>query len=235
MLYLFTKVNFLGINQKNIQTTEFQYYLLLYSVKRTCRGKLGLPTLFISCVGTSGFAVSSEGPPYFNNLKDDYVYIYVFVWFNHNVAKEEENRPSLSSKYEIVKLNSGTENDTVGKRPHLRGLVQSSLSTIFKNRTKIKEDYKSCGNPGRKRKRSGKNSQLDGALKGWFRTARQRDIPVPISCPILQEKASDYAKQINVSSFNASNGWLTRFKTRENTAGWEERCRHRWFPMFCQR
>ena len=99
------------------------------------------------------------------------------------------------------------------------GLVHSSVSTIFKNRTKIKEDYKSCGNPDQKRKRSGKNSQLDGALKGWFRTARQRDIPVPISCPILQEKASDYAKQINVSSFNASNGWLTRFKTRENTAG----------------
>ena len=96
------------------------------------------------------------------------------------------------------------------------GLVQSSVSTIFKNRTKIKEDYKSCSNPDRKRKRSGKNSQLDGALKGWFRTARQRDIP--ISGPILQEKASDYAKQINVSSFNASNGWLTRFKTREKIA-----------------
>ena len=103
-------------------------------------------------------------------------------------------------------------------RRHLRGLVQSSLSTIFKNHTKIKEDYKSCCNPGRKRKRSGKNSQLDGALKGWFRTARQRDKPVPISCPILQEKASDYAKQINVSDFNASNGWLRRFKTRENIA-----------------
>ncbi|XP_061188771.1 tigger transposable element-derived protein 4-like [Saccostrea echinata] len=119
---------------------------------------------------------------------------------------------TLSTKYEIVKLlDQKVSQSEIGRR---YGIAQSSISTISKNRTKIKENYESCGNPERKRQRSGNKAHLDSALKEWFQTARQRDIP--ISGPILQEKAAQFAKQMNVTDFNASKGWLSRFKAREN-------------------
>lgn len=126
--------------------------------------------------------------------------------------KRKRTDLTLATKYEIVKLlDQKVSQSEIGRR---YGLVQSTISTISKNRSKIKENYESSGNSERKRHRSGKNAQLDDALKEWFQTARQRDIP--ISGPILQEKAINFAERMNVSDFNASKGWLSRFKTREN-------------------
>ena len=65
-----------------------------------------------------------------------------------------------------------------------------------------------------KRSRGGKNAEIDSALLEWFRKARSKNIP--ISGPILQEKALQIAKALDVapSEFKASNGWLDRFKNR---------------------
>jgi hypothetical protein len=95
------------------------------------------------------------------------------------------------------------------------GLSQSTVATIFKNREKIKEDYEVCGNRNRKRQRCGKNPEIDGAVREWFETARLNDLP--INSTILQEKANDIAKRMN-KDFNASHGWLSRWKNRENVA-----------------
>jgi hypothetical protein len=48
----------------------------------------------------------------------------------------------------------------------------------------------------------------------WFQTARSQGIPV--SGPMLQEKALVYAKDLELSDddFKASNGWLSRFRQR---------------------
>ena len=128
--------------------------------------------------------------------------------------KRKRTNVPLATKYEIVQLPD--QKMTQSEIDRWYRLVQSSVSSIFKNRMKIKEDFESCGNPDQKWQRSGKNSQLNDALRVWFQAARQRDIP--ISGPILQEKASEYAKQLNVPDFNASNRWLSQFKTRENIA-----------------
>ncbi|XP_048759404.1 tigger transposable element-derived protein 6-like [Ostrea edulis] len=113
--------------------------------------------------------------------------------------KRKRTDLTLATKYEIYKLlDQKVSQSEIGRR---YGLVQSTISTISKNHTKIKENYESSGNSERKRHRSGKNAQLDDALKEWFQTARQRDIP--ISGPILQEKAINFAKRMNVSDFNA--------------------------------
>ena len=127
--------------------------------------------------------------------------------------KRKRTNVPLATKYEIVQLPD--QKMTQSEIDRWYRLVQSSVSSIFKNRMKIKEDFESCGNPDQKWQRSGKNSQLNDALRVWFQAARQRDIPIS---SILQEKASKYAKQLNVPDFNASNRWLSQFKTRENIA-----------------
>ena len=44
----------------------------------------------------------------------------------------------------------------------------------------------------------------------WFRQAR--DKAIPLSGPILQSKALEFASQLDITDFKASNGWLEKFK-----------------------
>ncbi|XP_052221853.1 tigger transposable element-derived protein 6-like [Dreissena polymorpha] len=48
----------------------------------------------------------------------------------------------------------------------------------------------------------------------WFKTARSQGIP--LSGPMLQEKALFYASELGVTDLKASNGWLGRFRERHN-------------------
>ena len=44
--------------------------------------------------------------------------------------------------------------------------------------------------------------------------ARERN--VPIGSYIIREKALDFAKELNITDFKASDGWLDRWKNRHN-------------------
>jgi hypothetical protein len=44
----------------------------------------------------------------------------------------------------------------------------------------------------------------------WFHQAQ--DKPIPLSGPILQSKALEFASQLDIVDFKASNGWLEKFK-----------------------
>ena len=46
----------------------------------------------------------------------------------------------------------------------------------------------------------------------WFVKVREEGLP--ISGPILKEKAVKYAEQLGVENFTASNGWFDRWKNR---------------------
>ena len=64
-----------------------------------------------------------------------------------------------------------------------------------------------------KRKRQ-KFSDVNELLLEWFKSARSKNIH--ISGPLMKEKALEIAAQIGISDFNASNGWLDRFRVRNN-------------------
>ena len=65
-------------------------------------------------------------------------------------------------------------------------------------------------NPGRKV--SGRECQR-GVYK-WFLSAREQNVPV--NGIILKDKAVFFAKELNIKDFQTSNGWLERWKTRNN-------------------
>ena len=68
---------------------------------------------------------------------------------------------------------------------------------------------------GSKRKRhpsSTKFSDLNELLFRWFKGAREKNIP--LSGPILQEKALDFAREMKLDDFKASNGWLDSWRSR---------------------
>ena len=51
---------------------------------------------------------------------------------------------------------------------------------------------------------------VDQALYAWFVEMRQQG--VPLSGPVLREKALNYAKELDIKYFTVSNGWYDRWK-----------------------
>ena len=52
---------------------------------------------------------------------------------------------------------------------------------------------------------------IDSLTFQWFQ--RVQPLNLPISGPLIQEKALSFAKSLKKDGFKASNGWVNRFKT----------------------
>ena len=63
-----------------------------------------------------------------------------------------------------------------------------------------------------KRQRSGKDPEVEEALHKWFKSVLDRG--VRISGMVLRVKAEEFAVKLGKSDFVATEGWLSRWKTR---------------------
>ncbi|KAG1651344.1 Tigger transposable element-derived protein 4 [Nymphon striatum] len=66
----------------------------------------------------------------------------------------------------------------------------------------------------KRRRRATGNEEINQLTYEWFKDAVSRRVPV--TGPLLQTKALDFASQLNVSDFKASKGWLQSFNRRHN-------------------
>lgn len=92
-----------------------------------------------------------------------------------------------------------------------------SVSNILKRKTEYLHDYETNQNQQSKRKFKDVNAQkLDEHVYEWF--VQQRAKNIPISGPILQEKAHEISEALgdSLGTFKASNGWLKKFRMRHN-------------------
>ena len=93
------------------------------------------------------------------------------------------------------------------------GILPNTLSIILKNRSSILDNQQQqVLNPQRKRLRTAKHPDVEEALLKWFKNARDRNLP--ISGPLLMTKVRLFAEKLGKKDFEASLGWLTRFKER---------------------
>ena len=53
---------------------------------------------------------------------------------------------------------------------------------------------------------------LNKAVKKWFLILRSENVSV--SGPMLRERALEFAKELNMEGFQASEGWLDKWKKR---------------------
>ncbi|CAG8716431.1 24471_t:CDS:1, partial [Gigaspora rosea] len=85
----------------------------------------------------------------------------------------------------------------------------STISRIIKNKEDIGE------NPMKKRQKNVQFPNLENALHEWVLRSQEN---IPITDAILVEKAKGFAKILNIpdSSLKFSNGWLAKFKKRNN-------------------
>ncbi|KAH6920480.1 hypothetical protein HPB50_028532 [Hyalomma asiaticum] len=132
-------------------------------------------------------------------------------------AKKRRKQFSLQEKVDLLReIDSGKKQIDLCRK---RGIAPSTVATIWKDREKIlKLHQKSQLAPTRKRLRLGNFQDVDQAVLTWFKDARLQNIPV--SGPMLQEKAREFADALEVTGFDASAGWLFRFRQR-NGITWQ--------------
>ena len=91
------------------------------------------------------------------------------------------------------------------------GVPKNTISTWMKNKDKLFEGLEQSSSDAKKMQGCD-HEQVDKAAFKWF--SLQRSQNVPIDGPILKEKALQFAKSFNFPTFNASDGWMDKWKKR---------------------
>lgn len=109
--------------------------------------------------------------------------------------KKRPKQFSLQEKVDLLReLDSGKKQIDLCRE---RGIAPSTVATIWKDREKIlKLHRESQLAPTRKRLRLENFQDVDQAVLTWFKDARLQNIPV--SGPMLQEKAREFADALEV-------------------------------------
>ncbi|CAM1325478.1 Uncharacterised protein r2_g3438 [Pycnogonum litorale] len=127
----------------------------------------------------------------------------------------ERKQISLSQKAEIVqKYRSGVKQSKLAED---YGLAKITINTIVSKGDKILAEYE--GNrlkENRKCMRTAAHPELESVLFQWFQQVRAKNVPV--TGPLLIEKAKEFANRLKIENFRVSTGWLDRFKDRYNIA-----------------
>ena len=122
---------------------------------------------------------------------------------------------TIRQKIELIdKFDSGY---SAAKLSETYNIGIQTVRDIYKNKRKLEEFTRSCdsgaGPSERKSMKSSSYESLDTALLLWFNQKRAEGIPV--SGPMCSCKAKIFYDQLGLEgNFNASSGWLTRFKQR---------------------
>lgn len=123
---------------------------------------------------------------------------------------------SLETKYEIITKRQRGEKTSDLMQEY--GLASSTLATILKNKDKIIAVYESnstenCGK--RIRIKQPMYPDIDIAVDDWYKLTILTN-NVAIGGAEIRAQAIKYATLFNQPDFKASNGWLHRFKERNN-------------------
>ena len=96
---------------------------------------------------------------------------------------------------------------------------QNTLTYWIKHKEDIFRKYESYHFGAKRQKLSvGKHESVDKAVYKWFMKAREWKLS--IGGHITREKALDFAKELNITDFKASKGWIDQWKNINNVVPW---------------
>uniref|UniRef100_A0A8C4XFI3 HTH CENPB-type domain-containing protein n=1 Tax=Erpetoichthys calabaricus TaxID=27687 RepID=A0A8C4XFI3_ERPCA len=128
---------------------------------------------------------------------------------------------TLSDKIDLLdKIKNQAPNTSTRMLEKITGVPKSTISRVLKNEQKLRGEWalrENTQGTSRKRKREGKEPEVEDALNQWFAKVTTRDVAargVHIRGPILKVKAEDLAKKLGHEEFKATDGWLSRWKSR---------------------
>ena len=98
------------------------------------------------------------------------------------------------------------------------GVGKTQISNILKRRREYLDEYEANGPSTKKRNcRKTGNEEINKLCWAWFQDKVGRGAPA--NGPLLQEQALQFAEDLGITTFKASNGWLDSFKKRHNITG----------------
>ena len=124
-------------------------------------------------------------------------------------AKRKLAVKTLAEKCKALKdLEKGISNKDVAEK---YGVPKNTVSTWVKNKEKLLSalEKSSCK---RRKIRESNYADVDNVVFKWFLSQRSKSIP--IDGTLIKEKAIKYAKELRITDFKASDGWLGRWKKR---------------------
>jgi hypothetical protein len=132
------------------------------------------------------------------------------------MAEVQKKRNDLTVKEKVAILERYDKLPQMSQRKAALQLKisQPLLCTILKKRGVIERSVKLNENLNCMRNRSGKDGQVESALKLWFTNVREQDARV--DGPLMRQKAEELAKKMGKDDFVATEGWFHRWKKREN-------------------
>ncbi|XP_019636442.1 PREDICTED: tigger transposable element-derived protein 4-like [Branchiostoma belcheri] len=133
----------------------------------------------------------------------------------HNVSSPKRKPLTLQQRVEVIRVHDLT-NKSSRKLAEQFSCGKTQIEGILKRKREILEDFESNTPLDRKRLKVTGNEELNMLVWEWFKDAKARRLPV--SGPMLQVKALQFAKDLGKSEFKASNGWLESFRKRHNVA-----------------
>ncbi|GBM23262.1 Major centromere autoantigen B [Araneus ventricosus] len=97
------------------------------------------------------------------------------------------------------------------------GIAYSTFQRISKQEASAELSAEKLGKSAKKRKtlKTSPYDDLEKILMGWFKEVRAAKIP--LNGYIIKEKALEIAERLKLQGFSASNGWIDRFKKRNNS------------------
>ena len=95
------------------------------------------------------------------------------------------------------------------------GVGTTQIQSILKRKAELKKDLEDNQPSEWKRKlRFTDNDEINKLTWEWFKDVVARHLPV--TEPMVQERALMFAQQLNIDTFKGSNGWLVSFRKRHN-------------------
>ena len=125
-------------------------------------------------------------------------------------AKCKRRDFTASEKVQVIEYKKENPNASVWAIAGKFDCGKSQIQSILVKRIEILEDYSANKNAHSKRGRASPLKSVDEAMYEWYQKARTKNIPV--TGPMLQEKAKWASEELSDPTFKASNGWLDRFK-----------------------
>ena len=126
---------------------------------------------------------------------------------------------TLKEKIEILdKTDSLPPGTSQCKGSELLGIPKSTIARFQKERQSLREQWEQKRTAGEsstssKRQRDGKNPEVETALNMWFKSKCEQG--AALSGPLLMVKANELGKELGHSEFQATTGWLNRWKARK--------------------
>ena len=128
-------------------------------------------------------------------------------------SKRRRVELSLEDKITLIKESEMLPKPTLKMLSEKYGVGKSTIGDIVRKKSVYMSHWENNSSPNKSRfNNEMKFEKINNLVWDWFCIVRAKLLP--ISGPIIQEKALSFARERGLSEFKASNGWLCRWKIR---------------------